>query len=315
MAQEYDKFPEGSRTRPASGQGSDPHYDYKNDVLKNKHNIPDPDVLDIVLNRRSRKRIQELESKPLEGNYDQAHFQNFHKYIFKDTFDWAGEIRHINIEKSQDVLANESVDTVQYSDTQKISEQLTKHLTEINSIDYKRPASEVIEDLAKPMAALWKTHAFREGNTRTTLAYVTQITREKGLDLDPVVLAANTAVSKEDKIDNIVKYNKETINIRDALVLAAAKSNYEPLKKIINAAHDVAKGALKDATKHLARYKVTLQSEKYLAARGYSDTAKSLVKEQLKQHKIDGQQYKNIKAEISKISNKSKSKSSDLEIG
>lgn len=40
-----------------------------------------------------------LEENPIDGSFDFAHFKEIHKFLFCDLYDWAGEIRTIDISK------------------------------------------------------------------------------------------------------------------------------------------------------------------------------------------------------------------------
>lgn len=44
-------------------------------------------------------RILELLDKPVRGAFDLRHLQAIHAYIFRDVYDWAGELRKVDIAK------------------------------------------------------------------------------------------------------------------------------------------------------------------------------------------------------------------------
>lgn len=44
-------------------------------------------------------RILELLDKPVRGVFDLKHLQVIHAYIFQDVYDWAGELRKVDIAK------------------------------------------------------------------------------------------------------------------------------------------------------------------------------------------------------------------------
>lgn len=71
----------------------------KSDVLRNKLNIKDSRRLFTAEVKLTALRLQELESEPILGNFDFRHLQAIHRYIFQDLYDWAGEIRTVEIGK------------------------------------------------------------------------------------------------------------------------------------------------------------------------------------------------------------------------
>ena len=83
------------------------------------------------------------------------------------------------------------------------------------------------------MARIWRVHPFRDGNTRTTLAFAEQYSREHGFPMDIGILLEHLTrtVTPEGRI---VRYS-----IRDKFVLAALdKKDYpepEHLEALIKA--------------------------------------------------------------------------------
>lgn len=45
-----------------------------------------------------------LDQQPLPGKYDFAHYKQIHHFLFCDLYDWAGEIRTINLSKKGTVF-------------------------------------------------------------------------------------------------------------------------------------------------------------------------------------------------------------------
>lgn len=79
---------------------SDEIYCYHgSDVLKNKMGIRDMEQLLLMEKRLTMLRILELLDKPIQGEFDLKHLQTIHKYIFQDLYEWAGEIRKVDIAK------------------------------------------------------------------------------------------------------------------------------------------------------------------------------------------------------------------------
>jgi len=50
-------------------------------------------------------RIAQLERRFIPGDFDLAHLQATHRYIFGDIYPWAGELRAVRITKGGDLFA------------------------------------------------------------------------------------------------------------------------------------------------------------------------------------------------------------------
>ena len=66
-------------------------------VLKNKAGVTNQDLLDEYEADFTAIRILELAHTPVEGSFDLAHLCKIHAYLFQDVFEWAGEIRSVDI--------------------------------------------------------------------------------------------------------------------------------------------------------------------------------------------------------------------------
>ncbi len=67
--------------------------------LINKLDIRDEQMLPAVEADITFAKATELEGQPIYGNFDFEHYKAIHRYLFEDLYDWAGEIRQINISK------------------------------------------------------------------------------------------------------------------------------------------------------------------------------------------------------------------------
>ena len=78
---------------------SDTEYCYPPDytVLKNKFNLRDADQLDRFEREAVMQRI--AEGVPV-GDFDLTHLRAIHRHLFQDVYDWAGEVRRIEISKN-----------------------------------------------------------------------------------------------------------------------------------------------------------------------------------------------------------------------
>ena len=69
------------------------------DVLKNKLNITDDELLHDVERKLTAIRIDELLRRRVRGSFDFEHLKAIHFFIFQDLYAWAGQPRKINIAK------------------------------------------------------------------------------------------------------------------------------------------------------------------------------------------------------------------------
>lgn len=68
-------------------------------ILRNKLDINDAEQLDAFERRMATQRA--AEGIPT-GDFDLAHLQAIHRHLFQDVYDWAGEIRIVELNKGGD---------------------------------------------------------------------------------------------------------------------------------------------------------------------------------------------------------------------
>ena len=171
------------------------------DVLRNKCGIKDGAELEKAEANYVSLRLREIAKTPLEGVYDAEHYLAFHKYIFQDLYDWAGKPRKVNITKSEPVLNGLSVE---YSDVIWIRRELENACNELNRIDWHSLSiKEVAKELSRCLAAIWKVHPFREGNTRTSITFICQFADEKGFSINRKLFEENSSYVRT----SLVAYN------------------------------------------------------------------------------------------------------------
>ena len=75
----------------------DPYLDLQSGLLHNRLGITDAGELRHVEAELTASRIYDLIRSPIPGAYDLAHLRAFHRQIFQDLYDWAGELRTVSI--------------------------------------------------------------------------------------------------------------------------------------------------------------------------------------------------------------------------
>ncbi len=163
----------------------DPYVYPGTNILRNILGIQERQMLDDAEADYVSLRLRELAENPLEGSYDVDHLAKMHKYIFQDIYEWAGKIRTINIEKEEPALGGLSIE---YSDIIKIESDLSDALKKMISRSW---ASLSLDDRVKcfseDLAAVWKVHGFREGNTRLAVTFCCQFIEAQGISIDRTI--------------------------------------------------------------------------------------------------------------------------------
>jgi cell filamentation protein len=82
---------------------ADPYVYPGTDVLRNLRDLRDAAELAEHEAALSAIRIAQLERRFIPGDFDLAHLQATHRYIFGDIYSWAGELRTVRITKGGDL--------------------------------------------------------------------------------------------------------------------------------------------------------------------------------------------------------------------
>ena len=97
-----------------------------------------------------------------------------------------------------------------------IERDLSEQMDILNSRNWEnKNVGEITRTFTKDLARIWRVHPFRDGNTRTTLAFAENYSREHGFPMDIGILLDHLTRLVTPKGD-IVRYS-----IRDKFVLAA----------------------------------------------------------------------------------------------
>lgn len=198
----------------------DPYLYPNTEILINKFNIKNLSKLNSMEADFTSSRLKDIIQYGIEGNFDLKHLLKFHFTIFQDIYNWAGQVRIINIEKPEPALGGISIE---YSDVTNIESDIIFILSKVESIKWNKLNMDEKSNLfSRLMADLWKVHPFREGNTRTIITFCCHYAENQGFPLDTDLLKDNSDY------------------VRNALVAASAvfhdlgdKSNFEYLIKII----------------------------------------------------------------------------------
>ena len=144
--------------------------------LINKLDIRDEEELASVEAALTLANIGLLEQEPLEGRFDFAHYRAIHKFLFGELYDWAGEIRTVNLAKkgTQFVPANE---------IESVGRAIFERLAAMNFFCDDGFAA-FIQHITEFYCDTNLLHPFREGNGRTQRVFLAQLIRHAGYDID-----------------------------------------------------------------------------------------------------------------------------------
>jgi len=157
-------------------EGSDTYTYPDSEVLKNKADLREQTALEAFEADATAIRLLELIEHPLPGNFDLAHLQGIHRHLFQDVYDWAGQLRTVDISKGGSRFAN----------CGQIAHYLGQQLAKLPTEQFLTglPPHAFIERLAHYMGEINATHPFREGNGRVQRAFCAQLAENAGYFID-----------------------------------------------------------------------------------------------------------------------------------
>ena len=145
-------------------------------VLKNKAGITDQDLLDEYEGDFTAIRLLELTQNPIQGSFDLAHLCKIHSYLFQDVYEWAGEVRSVDIIRGDSRFCN--VRQIQsYSHTIFSGLSAEKYLVNLEPTVFANR-------LAHYLSEVNAIHPFREGNGRVQRLFISQLAEHAGYSLD-----------------------------------------------------------------------------------------------------------------------------------
>lgn len=192
----------------------DPYLYEDVDVLRNLLNIKDDEQLETAESNITYVKLLDIDRLIDTADFGAEYLKKLHHYIFSDIYGWAGNFRTIPMVKGERVLGG---DTVRYSLPDDIENDLIKAISDLKSVKWdKLSINETAKIYAEKIAALWRVHPFREGNTRTVITFATQFAYVNGFKMDKQLLKESAGY------------------VRDALVKASdgQYSEYQYLERI-----------------------------------------------------------------------------------
>lgn len=156
----------------------------------------------------TRAKLSVLNTRPLPGDYDLAHLQKFHAFLFGDVYPWAGDLRTVDIAKETPFCPVHNLRT--YAD---------EVFGQLRSAGWLRglPRGEFVHGLAELYGDINAFHPFREGNGRTQRAFLSQLSAHAGWSLSWVGMSQDE--NREASIKSFMGDNDTLERMIDRLVV------------------------------------------------------------------------------------------------
>ncbi len=177
-------------------------------TLRNKRDIRDAGALRAFEEASGRIRIAELVTNPIGGNFDRAHMKAIHRHVFGDVYEWAGDERagpqrpkfmSKNGPSVEDIRAGRyDAPATQSYNYFPADEAMVEHFDAyarlLRAGDLSGMSSEQFSHaIAEPWGEMNVAHLFREGNTRTQVAFFGALARRNGHSIDYVRFSRDKA--------------------------------------------------------------------------------------------------------------------------
>jgi cell filamentation protein len=145
-------------------------------VLINKFDIRDEEKLNEVESVIVSAKYAEWMQRPLAKTFGFEHYKAIHRFLFSDLYDWAGQVRTVDISKKGTVFTR----------AEDIAQQAELIFNRLKVCNYFRdlPRAEFVEEIVDFYCLTNALHPFREGNGRTQRAFLTQLIRSAGYDIN-----------------------------------------------------------------------------------------------------------------------------------
>lgn len=143
--------------------------------LINKLDIRDEVLLAQTESAYTLAKASYLELHPLKGKFDLAHYQSIHRFLFSDLYEWAGELRRVNLSKKG----------TQFVPADDIERCAQAYFTRASNIDFSAlNGNGTAAEFADLYSTLNILHPFRGGNGRVQRIFFRQWAARVGFDID-----------------------------------------------------------------------------------------------------------------------------------
>ena len=145
------------------------------DVLINKFDCKDAEKLREIEALSTGGNLAYLQLHPVEGDFDFKHLKEIHHFIFQDLFEWAGQIRTVDIGKNNLFCRAQFIESYAESVFKEFFTSCYNSRTDRESF---------IITLAKYYSDMNALHPFREGNGRAQREFSRELCLKCGYVFD-----------------------------------------------------------------------------------------------------------------------------------
>jgi len=143
-------------------------------VLINKLDIRDEALLNEVEVTLVSAKTALWENSPIYDTFDFAHYKAIHRFLFEDLYEWAGQVRTVNISKKG----------TSFCPFEEIEDQANRIFTRLH--DHERfinlERGEFLSEIVDFYCVTNQLHPYREGNGRTQRLFITQLIHNAGYE-------------------------------------------------------------------------------------------------------------------------------------
>lgn len=145
-------------------------------VLINKLDIRDEAALASAEVEIVTVRTAQWLLEPLAGTFDFSHYKAIHGHLFGDLYDWAGQIRTVNLSQKG----------TRFCPAGQIEERAAAIFSRLKTLHYLSgmEAEPLVEEFTDLYCSTNELHPFREGNGRTQRVFLAQLIQAAGYELN-----------------------------------------------------------------------------------------------------------------------------------
>jgi cell filamentation protein len=159
-----------------SADNNDPYLDPDTGILRNLLGIRTQAELDTAESSLSFLRTSQLHGHPVLGRFNLKHLQAIHKRLFGDLYEWAGQLRHVEIAKGTSSFAR-------YLVIESGARQLFQRLAAENCLRGLDP-EQFSQRAGYYLGEINVLHPFREGNGRAQREFIRELAQKAGYRID-----------------------------------------------------------------------------------------------------------------------------------
>ena len=157
----------------------DPYVDRRTGILRNLVGATSQSALDDAESDLTFARTTQIQKRSISPTNDLAELCAIHRHLFQDVYDWAGQIRTVDIRKN----AAGSTFFVPVAMIERSAGYAADALRE-DGLLRELPRDHLVERLSFHYDQFNYLHPFREGNGRTQRVFWSRVVRDAGYVLD-----------------------------------------------------------------------------------------------------------------------------------